>query len=236
MKGKSKLLLVAAATMLIAVALTRSIVIGSAIFCTTFLTGSLRARVSEKKSQEVIGKHIPELIDHLISGVQSGLSLAETLQSLADRGPTILRPFFATFSEAILSGETFESAINQLAESIGTRSSDQLFEALLMARKLGGAELLSLLRQLGEFTREEIALREEVHAKQSWIRNSAHLSSAAPWLLLILLSTQPATAAAFSTPAGGIVMAVGIAMTAFAYLWMGMIARMPAPKRIFGVQ
>jgi len=39
----------------------------------------------------------PEVIDHLMSGIQSGLSLTESLAGLATRGPEILRPAFITF-------------------------------------------------------------------------------------------------------------------------------------------
>jgi tight adherence protein B len=107
-------------------------------------------------------------------------------------------------------------------------------EALLMARELGGAELLNILRLLGKFIREDLSLRREIEVKQGWIRNSAHLSAAAPWILLLLLSTHPATAAAFATTTGVAILCVGLALTALAYLWMNSLSRMPEPNRVFG--
>ena len=91
-----------------------------------------------------------------------------------------------------------------------------------------------MLRQLGDFTRQDLSLRREVAAKQGWIRNSAHLSAAAPWILLLLLAAQPSTSAAFSSPQGITILAVGVAMTALAYLWMGRLSNLPEPQRIFG--
>ena len=85
----------------------------------------------------------------------------------------------------------------------------------------------------GKFIREDLALRREIEVKQNWIKNSAHLSAAAPWILLLLLSTQPATSAAFSTATGIFILCVGLGLTALAYLWMNSLSRIPSPNRIF---
>jgi tight adherence protein B len=129
---------------------------------------------------------------------------------------------------------SFEKAISILQSEIKLRAADQLFESLIYAKNLGGSELLSLLRQLGDFTRQDLSLRREIAAKQGWIKNSAHLSAAAPWILLLLLSAQPSTAAAFASPQGVSILGAGVAMTALAYLWMGKLSSLPEPKRIFG--
>ena len=67
----------------------------------------------------------------------------------------------------------------------------------------------------------------------SWIKNSAHLSAAAPWILLLLLSTQPSTSEAFSTSGGVLILISGLGFTAVAYLWMNYLSKMPYPNRIF---
>ena len=70
--------------------------------------------------------------------------------------------------------------------------------------------------------------------KHGWIKNSAHLSAAAPWVLLLLLSTQPATSLAFSTPTGVLILLIGLVMTAVAYIWMNRLGRLPELPRVFG--
>jgi tight adherence protein B len=87
---------------------------------------------------------------------------------------------------------------------------------------------------VGDFIRQDLALRKEIEVKHGWIKNSAHLSAAAPWLLLLLLSTQPATAAAYATSTGVIILIAGIFMTAVAYLWMNKLGALPKPPRVFG--
>jgi tight adherence protein B len=98
---------------------------------------------------------------------------------------------------------------------------------------LGGSELLQILRTLGDFLRQDLALRREIDVKHGWIKNSAHISAAAPWILLLLLSTQPTTAIAYSTPSGAFVLIVGLVMTAVAYLWMNRLGRLPQTPRVF---
>jgi len=175
----------------------------------------------------------PEVIDHLMSGIQSGLSLTESLAGLSSRGPEILRPAFTEFRSSLYRHGDVSEAIYELKELFHHHGSDQIFEALLVSKSLGGSELLAILRTLGDFLRQDLALRREIEVKHGWIKNSAHLSAAAPWILLLLLSTQPTTAAAYSTPAGSAILVAGLVMTAIAYLWMNRLGKLPQTPRVF---
>ena len=128
----------------------------------------------------------------------------------------------------------FNRAISDLKQRCGQHSSDQIFEAIAISKTLGGSELLNILRTVGTFLRQDLALRREIEVKHGWIKNSAHLSAAAPWLLLLLLSTQPATSREFSTPTGILILLIGLAMTAIAYIWMNRLGRLPELPRVFG--
>jgi tight adherence protein B len=221
---------------LFAISLTHSIVIALALALVSSLILEISRRRGEELRTNELARAVPEIIDYVISGVQSGLSLTESLSSLSIRGPEQSREFFLHLRNQLHEGATFDEAITTLQESFSLRSADQLFEALLFAKSLGGNELLALLRQLGDFTRADLALRDEISSKQGWIRNSAHLSAIAPWILLLLLSAQPSTAQAFATPSGISILLAGIVMTTLAYLWMGRLGRLPQPARIFGAR
>lgn len=219
---------------LFATIFTHSLIIALALLLVSSLIFEISRRRSQDHRSKELARAIPEIIDYVISGVQSGLSLTESLSSLSFRGPEQSRALFRQLREDLHEGMTFDNAISTLQEGFALRSADQLFEALLFAKSLGGNELLALLRQLGDFTRADLALRNEISSKQGWIRNSAHLSAIAPWILLLLLSAQPSTAAAFATPSGVSILLAGIVMTTVAYLWMGRLGRLPEPARIFG--
>jgi tight adherence protein B len=190
-------------------------------------------RKNESKRSSDIQSACPEMIDHLISGLQSGLSLNESLVGLSLRGPLLIRSYFEVFREDVYSSGDFVGALERVKSILGEPSTDQIIEALLISKTLGGAELINILRLLGNFIREDLTLRREILVKQNWIKNSAHLSAGAPWILLILLSTQPATAASFSNSSGLAVLFSGLLMTCVAYLWMNKLGELPKQSRVF---
>ncbi len=175
----------------------------------------------------------PEVTDHLISAIHSGLSLNEALVGLGARGPELIRPYFLTFHSELRESGNFIASAEKLKARLNTHGSDQILEAVIMAKSLGGSELLQIFRALGDFLRQDLALRKEIEIKHGWIKNSAHLSAAAPWLLLLLLSTQPGTAQAYAQPGGVAILFIGLVLTGVAYIWMGKLGRLPAPSRVF---
>ena len=213
--------------------MTRSVVIALAFgaFAAGIAFVTIRAKNNLNEAELIAAW--PEVIDHLMSGIQSGLSLTESLSGLSTRGPEILRPAFTQFKADLYGSGDLTQAIEDLRTMFAHHGSDQIFEALIISKALGGSELLQILRSLGDFLRQDLALRREIEVKHGWIKNSAHLSAAAPWILLLLLSTQPSTAAAYSTPTGAIILLMGLVMTAIAYIWMNRLGRLPQTPRIF---
>ena len=146
----------------------------------------------------------------------------------------MLREYFSEFGERMKVDGDFSAALLRLKVQCGQHGSDQIFEAIAISKSLGGNELLNILRTVGTFLRQDLALRREIEVKHGWIKNSANLSAAAPWLLLLLLSSQPSTAQAFSTSAGILILITGLVMTAVAYVWMDRLGRLPELPRVFG--
>jgi tight adherence protein B len=196
------------------------------------ITVTMLANIARRKAA-MISQVWPEVTDHLISGIHSGLSLTEALIGLGTRGPELVRPYFLQFHSEILSSGDFVAAAEKLKRRLNSHGSDQILEAILLAKSLGGSELLQIFRTLGDFLRQDLALRKEVEIKHGWIKNSAHLSAAAPWLLLLLLSSQPGTAESFAQPGGVVILIVGLTLTGLAYLWMGRLGQLPSPPRVF---
>jgi tight adherence protein B len=220
-------------TFLLVLAISSALVIASAFALLIGVTTYLISTKRNTKFESERSAAWPEVIDHLISGIQSGLSITESLSGLADRGPHILRPYFLEFRISLRERGDFSEALAVLKATCGQHGSDQIFEAVSLSRTLGGAELLNILRTVGTFLRQDLALRREIDVKHGWIKNSAHLSAAAPWLLLLLLSTQPSTAVAFSTSAGVAILFAGLIMTTLAYLWMNHLGKLPQNPRVF---
>jgi len=213
--------------------MTRSVVIALAFGTLAAGIAFVTVRAKNNLNEAALIAAWPEVIDHLMSGIQSGLSLTESLAELSTRGPEVLRPAFTQFKATLYGSGDLTQAIDELKALFAHHGSDQIFEALIISKALGGSELLQILRSLGDFLRQDFALRREIEVKHGWIKNSAHLSAAAPWILLLLLSTQPSTAAAYSTPTGAMILIAGLVMTAIAYIWMNRLGRLPQTPRVF---
>ena len=213
--------------------MTRSVVIALAFGTLAAGIAFVTVRAKNNLNEAALIAAWPEVIDHLMSGIQSGLSLTESLAGLSTRGPEVLRPAFTQFKATLYGSGDLTQAIDELKALFAHHGSDQIFEALIISKALGGSELLQILRSLGDFLRQDLALRREIEVKHGWIKNSAHLSAASPWILLLLLSTQPSTAAAYSTPTGAMILIAGLVMTAIAYIWMNRLGRLPQTPRVF---
>jgi tight adherence protein B len=174
----------------------------------------------------------PEVVDNLSSGVRAGLSLAEALAQIADRGPEPLRPAFASFAADYRTSGRFGEALDGLKERLADPVADRICEALRITREVGGTDLGRLLRSLSAFLREDARTRSELEGRQSWTVYAARLAVAAPWLVLALLATRPESVAAYARPAGAVVLGVGAVSTFVAYRLMVRIGRLPEETRV----
>jgi tight adherence protein B len=174
----------------------------------------------------------PEAVDNLASGVRAGLSLPEALTQLGVRGPEQLRSAFRRFGEDYRATGRFAESLDRLKHNLSDPVGDRVVEALRMAREVGGTDLGRLLRTLSTFLREDARTRAELETRQGWTVNAARLALAAPWILLLLLSTQPSAVAAYNTGAGVLVLLVGGGVSFVAYRVMIRIAKLPMERRV----
>ena len=175
----------------------------------------------------------PDVVDHLVSAVRSGLALPDSVVTLAHSGPPITREAFATFEKDYRQTGNFSTSVDLLKDRIADPIADRILETLRMSREVGGNELTQVLRNLAGYLRQEAAIRSEVEARQSWVVNAARLGVAAPWIVLLLLATRPEAAVAYNSLAGGIVIAAGLVVTVIAYRVMLALGRLPEEKRWF---
>ena len=218
---------------IIATLITTSPIIGIPFgLITTSVPAVIIKRKNEKKRDELQGLW-PEILDHIISGLQSGLSLAETLVALEARGPVKSRFIFRLFSEDLREGVEFGVALRLLKEKFNDGIADQVCEVLDFARVSGSRDTSLTLRTLSNFIRRDLALRTEIKAKHSWVKNSATLAAVAPWILLLMLASQPNTLMAYTSRAGFSILIAGAFLTVVAYFWMEKVGKLDDSPRIF---
>jgi tight adherence protein B len=175
----------------------------------------------------------PEVVDHLVAAIRAGLPLPDAVAALADTGPPSLRAGFRRFETRWRRTGTVGPALDDLKDHFADPTADRLIEVLRMAREVGGTELPSVLRDLAAHLRQDLALRAEVEARQSWVTNAGRLGLAAPWIVLGLLASRPEASAAYATPTGTALLLAAAAITMLAYRIMLAIGRLPEDRRWF---
>jgi tight adherence protein B len=194
-----------------------------------WLVISARARARRRTYRAVW----PDVVDTLVAGVRSGLALRDALSSLTHNGPPPVREAFGAFEQSYRSTGSFNVSVDSLKVLLDDPTADRILETLRMAREVGGTDLTPILRSLSMYLREEAAVRAEIDARQSWVRNAAKLGAIAPWVILALLASRPEGAAAYNTPSGAAVIALGAVITVFAYRVMVSLGRLPVEGRWF---
>jgi tight adherence protein B len=175
----------------------------------------------------------PDAVDHLVSAVRSGVALPDGVSTLAHAGPVAARAAFAEFEAMYRTTGNFGVSLDTLKSRLADPTADRILETLRMSREVGGTDLTRVLRSLSGYLREDAAIRSEVEARQSWVMNAARLGVAAPWIVLLLLSTRPEAAVAYNSPGGVILIVGGLCLSVIAYRVMLVIARIPQERRWF---
>ncbi|MCT1803465.1 type II secretion system protein F [Kocuria sp. WRN011] len=188
-------------------------------------------RRGERRSA-VLREVWPDVVDHLRSAIRAGMGLPEALMQLQYRGPEVLRPAFGQFAADYRASGQLHGSLTLLKNRLADPVADNIVEALRVTREVGGTDLGKLLGTLSSFLRENERTRSELEARQSWTVNAARLSVAAPWLVLALMSTQPAAIEAYNTPTGALVLLGGLAISVAAYRLMLRLGALPTERRV----
>lgn len=220
------------ATFVVVAGLTRAPTIA---LCFALMAGYLPlalVRSRARRRRAALRALWPEVVDHLASGIRAGLSLAEAVGQLGERGPVELRPAFVAFAEDYRATGRFGECLDRLKARLADPVADRIIEALRLTREVGGTDLGRLLRTLAGFLRTDLRTRGELEARQSWTINAARLAVAAPWIVLGLLASRPEATTAYNTPTGAAVLSIGGACSVVAYRLMVRIGRLPEDVRV----
>ena len=185
-----------------------------------------------RRRQQELAEVWPDAVDNLASAVRAGMSLAEAVGGLGERGPEPLREAFRGFARDYQLSGRFDDCLDRLKERLADPVGDRVVEGLRVARQVGGGDLGRLLRNLSAHLRDDARTRAELEARQSWAVTGARLAVAAPWLVLLTMAFQRELISRYASPAGAVVLGVGAGLCLVAYRLMVRIGRLPAERRI----
>lgn len=217
----------------VALALVPAIAVAVAALAAGAAAPVLAVRWRAKRRERAQARVWPDVVDHLVSAVRSGLALPDAVAQLERAGPEITRPAFAAFAADHRATGSFAYALDRLKDRLADPVADRILETLRMAREVGGTEVTTVLRELAAYLRADLATRGELEARQSWVVSAARLGVAAPWIVLLILSTRPEAAQAYNAPGGLLLIAGGAVVTFIAYRVMLRIGALPVEARWF---
>lgn len=187
-------------------------------------------RAAERRVVEARRAAWPEAVELLAGTVRAGDTLVAALAVAGERGPEPLRADLATVAADHRASGDLDRALVHLRDRAADPIADRVVATLLLIHRVGGRESARVLHTLASFLRDDLALRREVAARQSWTTVAARVAVAAPWIVVLLVSARDEGRAAYSTPAGAVVLAIGTAVTLVGYRVMiatGRIADLP---------
>ncbi len=205
-----------------------AVIAGLASGLTLFVVVHTRAASVRRKRRA----EWPQVVEHLISGIRAGLSLPEAVLQVAHKGPIELRPDFREFARDYRASGQFDTSLLSMKNRLADPVADRVIEALRLARSVGGSELGVLLEALNQFLRQDLRTRGELEARQSWTVGGARVAVAAPWVILLMLSTRPEASQAYASSTGTLLILIGAAVTVFAYWLMLRLGALPTEKRV----
>ena len=174
----------------------------------------------------------PDVVDDLASAIRAGLSLPQAVIELCSSGPEELRPAVQLCRDQYQATGDFSAGLNLISQELQDPQADKFVASIQIAHEVGGADLGVLLRTLSEVMREELVLRGEIVARQSWTVNGAKLAVAAPWITALVLSTRDSAANVYLSASGIRMLVICAVVSVIAYVAMMRIAELPTEKRL----
>lgn len=189
------------------------------------------ASARRKAQQKALRLVWSDVVDTLIAAIRSGATIPEAVTSLgASAYPHVSKPALEFAVEYQASGNS-DLALTRLKQRWGDAAGDRIVETLRLAREVGSSATTSVLATLSAQLRSDTALRQEIEARQSWIRVAARIGVIAPWIVLALLALRPEAAVAYNSPMGALIVMVGALVSVIAYRVMIAIGVLPRATR-----
>ena len=206
-----------------------SISIAIAVLGVCFEAVYLRA----KSRSNAIAKLWPEVIESLQSAAKSGIGLIDSMSELGESGPWQIRSQFASFVQRIDSGHSFDTSLTVLKSELGQLHADRLIELIRLVHSSGGAGYIESLNSQAKITRSDIATWGVLESKQGWVTGTAKLALAAPWLVVVFLTSRPENVKIYNSNEGLTILLVGLTVSLIAYRLIGVLGNLTKPKRVF---
>jgi len=175
----------------------------------------------------------PDGLRDLGASIAAGRSLTHALVDLAATGPTALRVAFVRFpTTARMLGTV--PALEVVKSELADPASDRVLEVLILASERGGPIVRQILEDLVVTTTKDLKVLDEIESEGLEMKINARAVLVMPWLVLVALTLRPGAFRAFyQSPAGLLVVLVGVVLSALGSWWINRLGRAHEETRVF---
>ena len=176
----------------------------------------------------------PDGLRHIVGGIQAGMSLNQSIASLAASGPEPLRLAFGRFAvSARMVG--VPAALETVKEQLADPTSDRVIEVLLLAHERGGRIVTEVLSDLAGATARDCKTVEEIASDRLEPKINSRAVFALPWFVLVMLTATPGPIRDFYRTSRGVAVIVLAALMSLIGIWVvERLSRDPMEERVFG--
>ncbi len=179
----------------------------------------LLRRMAERRRQQ-IEDQLAGSMTTLSGAIRAGLSLAQSLEILADQSPKPIKQEFQHMVGQYSMGRTLKETLIEAKERLKSENFSMFAAAMLASRESGG-KLNETVERIAQSVREFQRLERKIQSDTAQARKSAvYMALAPPIILLVYFFVDPInTQRLFTTVPGQLMLSVAVVMDVVAWLW-----------------
>jgi tight adherence protein B len=189
---------------------------------------AMRAVLGRRAAHEagLLDEQFREAVAAMAAAVRAGLSVRRALGEVTREAEQPLRSFLKGTMDRLRVGETLESALASLADQLGLADASLLVKLLAIHRRSGG-DLPAMLDEVGLLMGLRRDARRDMRALTAQGRASGAVLAVLPIAFVTLLSWTGGDGLGdfYRTPAGSLLLVVGLACDVLGFLWIQRIVR-----------
>lgn len=173
-----------------------------------------------EKRRKLIDQQLPACVLQMSQSVAAGMTLAQAVDRLAERGDEPIRTEFRVMSNFWKHGADFTLTIDEAKRRLSLPNFNLFASALLVNLRMGG-NVVETLERLGRSIQGIERMKEEVYAATSEGRTNIKVIGACPFVMLGFTAIMDfqAVLLCFTRPVGWALLSVAGALIAAGMLW-----------------
>lgn len=186
--------------------ISRNVIVVLAVLVIGFALPPLLLHHKKQKRVDLFEKQLVEAIAIMCTSLKTGLTLQQSMMSIANEMPEPISKEFGRVIREISLGSNLEKALSNMAERLNSKNFMMIVSAISIQRQIGG-NLSDVLTSLSSTIKERFRIKSEIKVMTATGRTSGLIVGFLPIaMLLMFMLINPSFVHAFFDSTAGIIM------------------------------